>query len=138
MAKKSRRVVMAHSDMQKPLVFLIDDDQELREVLEQALLKQNFDVITDEDGQAGFDRLFHLNCVPDLIVIDNCLPGMLGTEFARQKKEYPQFSHVPLILISSDKDLEAQLPGLSVDHFLKKPLKLDDFMKQVKSAMVSA
>ena len=57
-------------------IFIIDDEEDIRTLLEYNLKKEGFEVLTAENGEQGIEvaKTF----VPDLIVLDVMMPGMDG------------------------------------------------------------
>lgn len=98
-------------------VLLVEDDGDSRELLAE-LLEADFDVRTAPDGIAGL-RAFEAER-PDVVVTDESLPGMLGTELARRVKEREPRARV--ILVSG----YTQVPGSEhCDLVLRKPIDVE-------------
>lgn len=98
-------------------VLLVEDDGDSRELLAE-LLEADFDVSTAPDGLAGL-RAFEAEH-PDVVVTDESLPGMLGTELAARVKE--QEPRARVILVSG----YTQVQGAEhCDVVLRKPIDVD-------------
>jgi len=98
-------------------VLLVEDDGDSRELLAE-LLEFDFDVVTAEDGLAGFQAFERAR--PDVVVTDESLPGMSGTELARKVKQAEPRTRI--ILVSG----YTEVPGAEhCDLMLRKPLDVE-------------
>jgi DNA-binding NtrC family response regulator len=98
-------------------VLLVEDDGDSRELLAE-LLESEFDVSTAQDGLAGL-RAFE-DQHPDVVVTDESLPGMCGTELAQKVKEREPRARV--ILVSG----YTQVQGAEhCDVVLRKPIDVE-------------
>ena len=98
-------------------VLLVEDDGDSRELLAE-LLEVDFDVSTAPDGLAGL-RAFE-SVHPDVVITDESLPGMLGTELAAKVKEREPRARV--ILVSG----YTQVKGAEhCDVVLRKPIDVE-------------
>ncbi|ABF89371.1 response regulator [Myxococcus xanthus DK 1622] len=98
-------------------VLLVEDDGDSRELLAE-LLESEFDVKTATDGLAGLE-MFEAEH-PDVVVTDESLPGMCGTELAQKVKEREPRARV--ILVSG----YTQVQGSEhCDVVLRKPIDVE-------------
>jgi CheY-like chemotaxis protein len=109
--------------MGKIKVLLVEDDSDNRELLAE-VLQDEFEVLTAPDGPSGLQTF--LEHRPDVVVTDEALPGIRGTELARRiKAEAPD---ARVILVSG----YAHPPGTEYcDLVLRKPLDIADLTKAV-------
>lgn len=63
-------------------VLVVDDDEDMREVLAEMLILEGHLVSTASDGPQGVARAVAIN--PDVVLIDQSLPGFDGDEVARR------------------------------------------------------
>ena len=82
------------SDLARLLV--VDDDAELRELLDEYLSQQGFEVVTVEDG-AAMDAYLG-TATADLVILDLMLPGEDGLSIAKRLK---RASDIPIIMVSA-------------------------------------
>ena len=101
----------------RPKLLLIEDDPDSRELLAE-LLEDEFEVETAADGASGLERFREDR--PQLVVTDESLPGMQGTELAREVKALEPKARV--VLVSGYGSL---LGTESCDLVLKKPVEPD-------------
>ncbi|QUJ70133.1 response regulator transcription factor (plasmid) [Photobacterium sp. GJ3] len=114
------------------LVLVVDDDQEIRELLEEYLTKQGFQVVTAEDGVA-MKREMTIS-EPDLILLDIMLPGEDGFELCQHVRKT---SDVPIIMLTAVSDEMDQIVGLELgaDDYIAKPFSPRQLMARMKAVM---
>lgn len=108
-----------------PVVLVIEDDTRLLRALSYFLSQKGLHVEQATDGQAGLDA-FHSHH-PDIIVIDNSLPEMMGYEVCRQVRQDEAGTDLPVIMISAYMKVlgvDSEEETL-VDRFLRKPFQLE-------------
>src|ERR1043165_7142553 len=81
-----------------PLVLVIDDAEDNREVYVQFFQFQGWRTATASDGQAGLDKSQALK--PDIIVLDLSLPVMDGWEVARRLKANRVTKGIPVLALT--------------------------------------
>ncbi|KQY64715.1 response regulator transcription factor [Nocardioides sp. Root140] len=98
--------------------LVIEDDSDIRGLIEHTLTSQGFTVSTAEDGPAGVEAALSLD--PDLITLDLGLPGFDGIEACRRIRQH---SDAYVVMISARRDEIDKLIGLETgaDDFMVKP-----------------
>ncbi|MCY1046026.1 response regulator [Corallococcus sp. bb12-1] len=110
-------------DGERIKVLLVEDDGDSRELLAE-LLEDDFDVTTAADGVSGLRAFEEIH--PDVVVTDESLPGMNGTELAQQVKEREPNARV--VLVSG----YAQVDGAGYcDVVMRKPIDVEGLSKMV-------
>ena len=82
-----------------PLVLIVDDYAEGREVCAEYLAFRGYRVATAEDGVEALDKTREL--LPDVILMDLSLPRMDGWEASRQLKSDERTRHIPIIALTA-------------------------------------
>jgi CheY-like chemotaxis protein len=82
-----------------PLVLVVDDMADGRDLVVETLESAGFRVASAADGRAALDQAFSLD--PAAIVLDLSLPELDGWEVARQLKQDERTSHVPILALSA-------------------------------------
>jgi DNA-binding response OmpR family regulator len=123
-------------------ILLAEDDADMREMLAGALRADGFEVIVAESGRMLFEEigvlLFKGEAIPaDLIVSDERMPGMLGSEIlsAVRRARWP----TPFILITGfgDEALHRRAEELGASAVVDKPFDLDAFRQIVLTVLLS-
>ena len=92
------------------LILIVEDDEKLRQTLEDFLTANHFAVLTAVDGEQALTLYYANNHLIDLILLDGMLPGMDGFEVL---KTIRQCSDVPIIMLTARESEEDQLTGLT-------------------------
>jgi DNA-binding response OmpR family regulator len=106
----------------KKKVLLIEDEPLIIDLYEEAFKKENFTLITAENGNDG---LKEAKRIPDLILLDILLPGMNGFEILRRLKNDIKTRDIPVIVLTNlgseeaDKDKQLALSLGAIDYLVK-------------------
>lgn len=108
------------ADTDKPLLLVIDDNEDIRNMLGQ-LLADEYTIIFASNGKEGL-RLA-AKYVPDLIVCDVMMPVMDGLECCRRIKDEISTSHIPVLLLTACSMDEQRAQGYEsgADGYVAKP-----------------
>lgn len=111
------------------LIGLVEDDPNIRDIVEAYLKKEGYQVISVETAEEAWG-IFEASS-PDLWVLDIMLPGMDGYEFC---KKIRLTSEVPIIIISAKDDEIDKILGLELggDDYLTKPFSPRELVARVK------
>lgn len=124
--------------MEKPTIWVIDDDVALRMILEDALTDAGFSVQTFGNAKIALHNLENLtnsSNFPAVILTDIRMPMMDGLTFS--DKVHAQFPQIPLIIMTAHADVQSAVDSYQTGAFdyLPKPFDLDDMLKVVKKAI---
>ncbi len=86
--------------LQQPLM-VVDDDTEIREVVEAVLVAEGYAVATASDGAEALRQL-RSGSRPCLILLDLRMPGMDGREFRERTVADPDLHDIPVVILSGD------------------------------------
>lgn len=116
----------------KPLLLLVDDDQELRSYTGE-YLSRSFRVIQASNGLEGLDLANASQ--PDLIISDIMMPEMDGLDLCSQLKNDIPTSHIPLILLTARSEVEDFVDGLEsgADDYIPKPFNIRILEAKIRS-----
>ena len=105
--------------MDKLKILVVDDEQRMRKLVRDFLVKQNFEVMEAGDGEEAVD-LFYANKDIALIILYVMMPKMDGWQVCREIRKYSQ---VPIIMLTAKSDEKDELQGfdLGVDEYVSKP-----------------
>ena len=118
------------SDLSPRVVLLVEDDGDLREVMEEALRMKGLEVATAANGVEALQYLRE-GPLPAVILLDLMMPVMDGETFRKLQREAPQWAQIPVCVLSADRDLAKRAKEMGIDIFLSKPVNLDDVVSIV-------
>jgi two-component system cell cycle response regulator DivK len=120
------------STAQGPLILVVDDYEDAREMYAEYLRFCGFRVAEARNGNEALEQAFTL--MPDLILMDLSLPGMDGWEATRQLKADERTRQIPVVALTGH-----ALAGASegakragCDSFVTKPCLPDDLVVEVR------
>jgi DNA-binding response OmpR family regulator len=113
-----------------PIVLVVDDDPELRVLLETCLRVEGFDVRTAQNGSDALSVA--QQTTPCLILLDLMMPVMDGIEFRRRQQRAPALRDVPVVCLSAHHNARQTAASLGFDDCLGKPFDLDHLIAVVR------
>ncbi len=117
------------------LIFVVDDDDAIRELIANYLNKHGFSVETAADGES-FLSLFRSMSVEQtrnaMVILDIMMPGMDGFAVCRELRI---FSKVPVIMLTAVSDETDRIIGLELgaDDYLAKPFNPRELLARIKA-----
>lgn len=117
------------------LILLVEDDENLRALIQEFLESKHHRVIVATDGAQAFAMAEEHS--PHLIITDIVMPGVYGTAAIRKLRDYWRTAKIPIIIMSGSVDQVAlgdilKKPNL---RFMKKPLKLTDLEATIRELL---
>lgn len=127
-------MVMA-SETTNESVLVVEDETDLRELLELHLLREGYRVLTAEDGRRGFELAASER--PDLIVLDWMLPNMSGPEVARLLRDRQDTRSVGILMLTAKGEEADVVEGLEsgADDYVTKPFRPKELISRVKAVL---
>ena len=113
-----------------PLVLLVDDDPQVREVVRVNLEMEGYAVReagNAEDGLAALE-----NEAPDLILLDVMMPQVDGWEMLRRVQERHGVGSIPVVMFSGQLDAGREAAERGAQAFVGKPFDLRALIEQTK------
>ncbi|MBO5071662.1 MAG: response regulator transcription factor [Eubacterium sp.] len=100
-------------------ILVVDDEQRMRKLVRDFLVKHDFTVLEAADGEEAVD-IFLANKEIVLVILDVMMPKMDGWQTCREIRQY---SRVPIIMLTARGDERDELRGfeLGVDEYIAKP-----------------
>ena len=116
-------------------VLIVEDEKDLAELLVFNLEKEGYVATCVHDGARGLERARAE--LPDLILLDLMLPGLLGTEICKALRKDPKTAHIPIIMITAKGDEIDRVVGFEVgaDDYIVKPFSMREMTLRVKAVM---
>lgn len=125
---------MAKDDGSKVRILCVDDEKDVLRSLERFLKMSGYEVFTAASGAEGLALLEKEKI--DLIIADQRMPHMTGSEFLRQvRKKYPDMVN---IMLSGQSDFESLVTAVNegeIFRFVHKPWNNEALMGVIESAM---
>jgi CheY-like chemotaxis protein len=113
-----------------PLILLVDDTEDIRDIWRRALSKAGFRVVEAVDGEDGIRKTREF--LPHLVVMDMTMPILNGIEACRQLKADSATAAVPIIMISADDDVKTEARAAGCDGFLLKPVSHPELITHIR------
>ena len=116
-------------------ILLVDDDQEIRELLDIYLTRAGFQVRTVGDG-AGFREALDA-AASDLLILDVMLPDEDGFSLCRWVRQHPRLARIPIIMLTASSDEADRIIGLELgaDDYLGKPFSPRELLARIKALL---
>jgi CheY-like chemotaxis protein len=118
LVKQLRERVSTHETRDKS-VLVVDDDSNIRSLLQQELTEGGYKVRLAEDGRKALTLIREET--PGLVILDVMMPEMNGFDVAAVLKNDPATMDIPIIILSILEDKERGF-RLGVDRYLTKPI----------------
>ena len=116
-------------------ILLVDDDQDIRELLDQYLSRAGFVVHTVGDGVGFRQALEQIPC--DLLILDVMLPDEDGFSLCRWVRQHARFAQTPIIMLTASSDEADRVIGLELgaDDYLGKPFSPRELQARIKALL---
>jgi len=126
--------------MKRNTIFVIDDDADDRKIISDAFKEDNpqVDYAFFENADSFLKSLYSSSQLPDLILLDLNMPGMLGMQVLKELKSSPTFSVIPIIILTTsvrEKDKQNAYE-IGVNCFLQKPQSYSGFLLLAKAILL--
>lgn len=123
------------SNSSRPKILIVDDNKDNVDLIAYFLKSQNYDIISAFDGVQGLEKVEQEK--PDIILLDIMLPKMDGFKVCERIKKNPATMFIPVVMITSLKELKDKIHSLEVgaDDFISKPFDNVELLTRVKSLL---
>ena len=120
---------------QRPLVLVVDDYQDAREMYAEYLSFSGFRVVEASNGAEALQKAFELT--PDVILMDLSLPGMDGWTATRSLKSDERTRRIPVVALTGHALAGASESARQAgcDAFVTKPCLPDDLVVEVRKML---
>ncbi|MDC0723433.1 response regulator transcription factor [Nannocystis bainbridge] len=117
-----------------PIILIVEDDRDIRDVLAEILAEEGYQVLVAEDGADGLRRLAE-GPLPDLILLDLMMPRMDGYQFREEQRKNPAWSGIPLVLLTAGVETSDKITALGALDIVRKPVKIDFLLDLIGAAV---
>ncbi len=107
----------------KQKILIVDDEPDIRELIEYNLKKEGYQVYTASNGQEGVTEAKRV--LPDLIILDIMMPKMDGIEACRILRTMNEFKNTFMVFLTARSEEYSEIAGFNVgaDDYIAKPIK---------------
>lgn len=130
---------MAGTRHKGPLVLVVDDEPEIRLLVQRTLLAKGYEVEVAQDGAEATEKAEKL--VPDLVLLDAMLPKVHGFEACRRIKASPRTRQVPVVMMTAIyrgwRFAQDARDSYGAEDYIEKPFRLDDLLRRIEAALLS-
>lgn len=118
-------------------ILIIDDCGVTTYFLRAHLSHFGFEVKTVGTGEDGLMAAEQF--VPDAIILDRKLPGMMGEEVCRRLRAHEVLRHCAIVMLTSsaDESLKREIIALGADEYIVKPIQPDDIARRLENAIAA-
>ena len=116
-------------------VLIVEDEPEIREMLNFSLTRAGFSVIEAATGEMALQRLdSHL---PNILIVDWMLPGMSGVELAKRLRREELTSALPLLMLTARSEETDVLKSFEsgIDDYMSKPFSPKELVARIKALL---
>jgi CheY-like chemotaxis protein len=127
-------------DTQSPLVLVVDDDEDTRQICAMILRIAGFRIVEAENGSVAFDKALAL--APDVILLDHLMPVMDGPEAARRLRAEARTQQTPIVMLTGFGSGRAHAGGGRAsgdcDVYLDKPCNPEQIILALRAALLAS
>ncbi|MCK5540840.1 MAG: response regulator [Deltaproteobacteria bacterium] len=123
------------SEKTKPVIMVVEDNDDNRQLVLKVLSRQNYEVVGVVDGNEALERLNVIN--PDLILMDINLPDMDGYEVTRRIRLQGKFATLPIVALTAHAMVGDEEKSLSAgcDAYISKPINIRTFPETIAAIL---
>jgi two-component system response regulator MprA len=116
-------------------IFVVEDDQAVRDALRRALELEGYGVELAGDGEEALRRLDEREVEPDAIVLDVLMPRLDGLEMCRRLRR--SGNRTPVLMLTARDQVADRVAGLDAgaDDYLVKPFALEELLARVRALL---
>jgi signal transduction histidine kinase/CheY-like chemotaxis protein/class 3 adenylate cyclase len=133
-ASEPSRTIHAHSDDQKGYKILVVDDEPInRQVLQNQLRSENYQLVVCEDGPSALRAMQQFK--PDLVLLDLMMPRMSGLEVLAEIRKTHQVTDLPVIILTAKNQISDLITcfGSGANDFLMKPFSQSELLARMRN-----
>jgi DNA-binding response OmpR family regulator len=120
-----------------PLVLVVDDEPEIRNLVQRMLVSKGYEVALAVDGQQALDLADRL--VPDLVLLEAMLPKVHGFDACRRIKASPRTRHAPVVMMTALyrgwRFAQEARDSYGAIDYVEKPFRMEDLLQRIERAL---
>jgi two-component system alkaline phosphatase synthesis response regulator PhoP len=117
---------------EKRKVLVVDDDPQIRKIIERMLLGNSYEVETASDGASALQKISENR--PDLVILDIMMPGMSGIEVCREIRKVKSDPKMQVLMLSAKDSQSDRLRALEygADDYVTKPFHVGSLGRKIE------
>lgn len=121
--------------MPKARIVIIDDDPDIRDVLNITLTEEDYEVLEAPNGEEGLNLI--KNKAPNLVIVDYKMPKMDGPTLCSIVKKDILMSHLPIIMLTGKGEVSDKVSGINsgADDYMVKPFEPQELLARIKMTL---
>lgn len=107
---------------QFPIVLVVDDSEASRSTMAALLAADDYEIHFAADGAEALAQIALLR--PDVVLLDQMMPGMSGVDVCRMVRENPELAPIPVVFVTALEDRSTRLDAIAAgaDDVITKPV----------------
>ncbi len=124
-----------HRTLANAKILVVDDEHDLLDLISYNLKKENYDVITADNGKEAI--ALTRSHRPSLILLDVMMPHMDGHEVCAVLKSDPDSKEIPIVFLTARSDEKTEVKSLNfgADDYLTKPISTTKLTSRIKAVL---
>jgi len=122
-----------------PTLLVVEDEPEIRELLNFTLMRAGYEVLAAESAEHALQVLdgVQTSGLPELALIDWMLPGMSGVDLARRLRHDEYTATLPIIMLTARGEEADKLKSFAsgVDDYVTKPFSPKELLARIKALL---
>lgn len=114
-------------------ILIVDDDTNLRELLNIRLNSNGYSVMEASNGIGAFAQIKDRQ--PDVIILDADMPVMDGYQFTQEIRWHADWKDIPLIVLTGKVRTKELFQAMNGVRFLTKPFNSQELLGEIKSCL---
>lgn len=116
-------------------IFCVEDDINIRELLEYTLTQSGYSVSGFENAEEFFTAV--KNGIPDLVILDIMLPDRDGMAILKELRQSPSTKHLPIIMLTAKSGQLDKIKGLDsgADDYMTKPFDIMELISRINALL---
>jgi two-component system chemotaxis response regulator CheY len=113
-------------------ILVVDDSAVMRRLVATHLRDAGYEVTEAVDGR---DALTKLATTFDMLITDHNMPQLTGLQLIQIARTLPQYKHTPIIMLTTEADVDKQLAGRIVTCWMVKPVRTNLLLAAVQKLL---
>jgi two-component system, OmpR family, phosphate regulon response regulator PhoB len=114
-------------------ILIVEDEPDIREAVQASLLSEGFSVTALDNGSDVLPTMRQSK--PDIVLLDQILPGKTGVEVVRELRAEQQFARTPIMMVTglAGEDDKVLALDIGADDYLTKPFSMKELSARIKA-----